>query len=226
MRYKAKCIRNQSLPSFSKEIKLSFHADSAILASKNPLSNDQIVVESNVAEIKDRGIYMLQQIKLHGELFNIFFDSGCSDFLITQDAVNRLGPNATMISKVPVSVGGLGGSKNHTEHGLYRMKLPLITGEHARMTGVCLLKLTDEFPKYPLSEAEKSLFNAAGALAKKFPKLPNFAGGKVDIMIGIANLCYFPKLIFQSVTGLSIFKSVFRGSDGTTGVLGLSLIHI
>ena len=59
VRYKAKCIRNQSLPSFSKEIKLSFHADSAILASKNPLSNDQTVVESNVAEIKDRGIYML-----------------------------------------------------------------------------------------------------------------------------------------------------------------------
>ena len=70
------------------------------------------------------------------------------------------------------------------------------------------------------SEAEKSLFNAAGPLAKKFPKLPKFAGGKVDIMISIANLCYFPKLIFQSVTGLFIFKSVFRGSDGTTGVLG------
>ena len=149
MRYKAKYIRNQSLPSFLKEIKLSFHADSAILASKNPLSNEQTVVESNVAESKDRGIYILQQIKLHGELFNIFFDSGCSDFLITQDAVNRLGPNATMISKVPVSVRGLGGSKTHTEHGLYRVKLPLITGEHARMTGVCLLKLTDEFTKYP-----------------------------------------------------------------------------
>ncbi|XP_066928171.1 uncharacterized protein [Clytia hemisphaerica] len=234
-RYKAKCMRNPSLPSFSREIKLSFHASSAILTSEihQPVAEKNVLqpnvpvqnfVESNVADseedIKDRGIYMLQQIKLHSELFNIFFDSGCSDFLITEDAVNRLGSSATMLSKVPVSVGGIAGSKTISDHGLYRIKLPLSTGKHAQLSGLCLPKLTDEFPRYSLCDAEKSLFDAAGAIAKIFPKLPKSAGGKVDMMIGISYFRYFPKLIFQSPTGLSIFKSVFRSSDGTTGVLG------
>ena len=101
------------------------------------------------------------------ENFNIFFDSGCSDFLITQDAVNRLGPNATMISKVPVSVGGLAGSQTVSDHGLYRVKLPLITGNYALLLGVCLEKLTEEFPQYPLGEAEKSLLLTPQAQYRK-----------------------------------------------------------
>ena len=40
-RYKAKYIRNQSLPTFSREIKLSFHADSAIVTPKNQQSNER-----------------------------------------------------------------------------------------------------------------------------------------------------------------------------------------
>ena len=234
-RYKAKCMKNPSLPSFSREIKLSFHANSAILTSNiyqsvaeqnAPESNVPVqnVSELNVAdsddEIKDRGIYMLQQIKMRGEMFNIFFDSGCSDFLITKDAVNRLGSSATLLSKVPVSIGGLAGSKTISDHGLYRVKLPLSTGNYAQLSGICLPKLTDNFPLYSLCDAEKSLFDTAGAIAKTFPKLPKTAGGKVDMMIGISYFRYFPKLVFQSPTGLAIFKSVFRGSDGTTGVLG------
>lgn len=217
-RYKAKCIRSSNLPSFSKEIKLTFHVTSPI-----QVTSESNVAEPNIAEseeeIKDRGIYMFQLIKLQGELFNIFFDSGCSDFLITQDAVNRLGNNATVISKVPVSVGGIAGSET-VAHGLYRVKLPLINGKNALLSGLCLPKLTGEFPQYPLAEAEKSLFDAAGHMAKKFPKLPKYSGGKVDMMIGISYFRYYPKLIFQSESGLTIFKSVFRSSDGTTGVIG------
>ena len=51
---------------------------------------------------------MFQSIKLNGELFNIFFDTGCSDFLTTKDAVDRLGKNATLLSKIPVVVSGVG----------------------------------------------------------------------------------------------------------------------
>ena len=88
------------------------------------------------------------------------------------------------------------------------------------MSGICLPKIAEEFPKYPLAEAETDLLDTAGNLSRTFPKLPKHVGGKVDLMIGIKYLRYHPKPIFQSKSGLTIYKSVFRSTDGTTGVLG------
>ena len=207
--YKSKYIEKiPGIPAFCKELRLSFHSNSSY-SVKIPVHDENI-----------RGIYMFQAIKLNGELFNIFFDTGCSDFLITKDAVNRLGSHVSLLSNEPVTVSGVGGAQTNSSHGLYRINLPLIDGEIATMSGICLTKLTDEFPQYPLAEAEKDLREAAGNMSKVFPKLPKNAGGKVDIMIGIRYMRYQPKAVFQSKTGLTVLKSVFRGADGTTGVLG------
>ena len=52
------------------------------------------------------------------------------------------------------------------------------------------------------------------------PKLPHHVGGETDIMIGIKYLKYFPERVFQLPNGLTIYKSMFRNSDGSRGVIG------
>uniref|UniRef100_A0A7M5UL97 Uncharacterized protein n=1 Tax=Clytia hemisphaerica TaxID=252671 RepID=A0A7M5UL97_9CNID len=163
---------------------------------------------------------MFQSIKVNGEVFNIFFDSGCSDFIVRKSAVERLGPHVTLISNIPVSITGVGKKSTSAEHGIYRVQLPLASGETAVLRGTCLTDITGEFPQFPLKEAEKDLCFAAGPLAKTFPKLPSHIGGNVDFMIGMKYLKYHPKPIFQIPTGLTIFKSIFRSADGTTGIIG------
>jgi len=176
-RYKGKCIsRNNHLPSFSKDIKLSFHSEINVADTDADVGGDTVpeftsalgdVVTAKtdavtefagaVTDIADRGIYLFQSIKLNGELFTIFFDTGCSDFIVSQDAVKRLGPNAILESRVPVTIGGVGGSYTQSR-GLYRVRIPLTNGEIAILSGTCLPKITAPFPEYPLAEAQKEFY--------------------------------------------------------------------
>ncbi|XP_066926194.1 uncharacterized protein [Clytia hemisphaerica] len=218
-KYKSRFItRNSSLPSFSRDIKLSFYSE--ISSGEIEVNNVQTDFEDQGGDIPDRGIYMFQSIKVNGEVFNIFFDSGCSDFIVRKSAVERLGSHVTLISNIPVSITGVGKKSTSAEHGIYRVQLPLVSGETAILRGTCLTDITGEFPQFPLKEAEKDLCFAAGPLAKTFPKVPSHIGGNVDFMIGMKYLKYHPKPIFQIPTGLTIFKSIFRGADGTTGIIG------
>ena len=218
-KYKTKFIsRNSSLPSFSRDIKLSFYSE--ISSAEVEVNRVQTDFEDQGGDIPDRGIYMFQSIKVNGEVFNIFFDSGCSDFIVRKSAVDRLGSHVTLISNIPVSITGVGKKSTAAEHGIYRVQLPLISGETAVLRGTCLTDITGEFPLFPLKEAEKDLCFAAGPLAKTFPKVPSHIGGNIDFMIGMKYLKYHPKPIFALSTGLTIFKSVFRGADGTTGIIG------
>lgn len=225
-KYKSKFIsKNSNLPSFSKDINLSLYSQiSNIEVNINKVQvdvEDQCVdVADQNDDVLDRGIYMFQSIKVNGEIFNIFFDTGCSDFIVSKNAVDRLGSYAKLISKIPAKIIGVGKNTTSSEYGIYRVKLPLITGETATLSGICLTDITGDFPLFPLKEAEKDLRLSAGPLAKTFPKVPNHIGGRIDFMIGIKYLRYHPKQIYQLPTGLTIHKSVFRGADGTTGIIG------
>ena len=109
--YKTKYIEKiPGIPTFCKELRLSFH------------SNSSYSVKIPVHDANIRGFTCFRQFKLGGELFNIFFDTGCSDFLITKDAVNRLGSHVNLISGVPVTVSGVGGAQTNSSHGLYRVE--------------------------------------------------------------------------------------------------------
>ena len=81
-------------------------------------------------------------------------------------------------------------------------------------------QITTPFPIYDLTKASHDLTKAAADEADRLPKLPPSVGGKIDLMIGIKYLKYHPKLIFQLHSGLTIFESVFQGSDGSRGVIG------
>ena len=41
-------------------------------------------------EALNKGIFMLQTIKIEGEKFNIFYDSGCTDMICKKSAIDKL----------------------------------------------------------------------------------------------------------------------------------------
>ena len=91
------------------------------------------------------------------------------------------------------------------------------------MSGLCLDKVTGSFPVFSLKKAEKDIekhYQKHGkGLDGKLPRLPGKVGGETDIMIGIKYLKYFPKEIHQLPNGLTIYKAMFKNSDGSLGVV-------
>ena len=168
----------------------------------------------------DVGIYLLQDIIINNQIFTVFYDDGCSDLVVRKDAVDRLGSYATKIFDGPLNISGIGVASTSSNHGIYAINIPLADGQIASMSGICLDKLTQTFPMYPLDEAVSSIHKAFNGDASLLPKLPKSIGGNIDIMIGIKYLRYHPNIIFKMATGLSIYESVFNGTDGNRGVIG------
>ena len=196
-------IKNQNLPTFSKEIRVSFHTDCHLNSNNS-----------------STGIYLLQQVSVNNQKFTVFFDNGCSDFVIRKSAVDRLGSHATKVFSGSVNIGGVGGTSTQSSHGIYVVNLPLHNGELVPMKGICLDQITQTFPMYPLASATSDLHKAYASIGdvSKLPSLPQSIGGDVDIMIGVKYLNIHPRLIFQTKSGLSLFESAFSGPDGR-GVL-------
>ena len=115
----------------------------------------------------------------------------------------------------PIQLGGVGGLVTETPHGLYTAKLPLRNGRQAVMAGICLERITEEFPQYPLTQVTddiKRAYQQQYGNARGLPSVPEFVGGEVDLMIGIKYLRYHPKIVFQLPSGLTIYQSVFHNS--------------
>ena len=60
----------------------------------------------------------------------------------------------------------------------------------------------------------------SGGNTEDLQKLPEMVGGKIDFIIGIKYLCYHPQKIFQMLSVLTIYKSVFINPDGSQGIVG------
>ena len=202
--YKERCIiRQPDIQSFSKDIKLVFHTSiqSVFISSK------EIIKESVKPAINDNAIYILQTIIIDNQRYTIFFDLGCSDMVISEKAVKKLGHRAMLEFKGDMAVGGVDQLQTISS-GVYKIMIPLHNGHDAQLSGVCLPNITSGFPIYQLKQVEKD------------PSLPSSIGGEIDIMLGIKYLRYHPKEVFQLASGLTIFQSMFKNSDGSQGVVG------
>ena len=209
--YRQKCILRQSadLPDYSKNIQLTYHST----------STDDHQVLSN-----EKAIYMLQTIEVNKNYYTIFYDSGCGDFVTTYDTVKKLGRRANKEFDGPIKLGGVGGIITETPHGIYSVKIPLVDKNDAIMTGICLDKITEEFPYYPLNGKVESdikiSYTKSGGDVRKLPRLPDKVGGNIHLMIGIKYLKYFPDVVFQLPSGLTIYNSHFKNPDGSRGIIG------
>ena len=92
------------------------------------------------------------------------------------------------------------------------------------MSGVCLDNITLNFPLYPLQGKVLNdiikAYKDAVVDARTLPKIPKLVGGEIDFMIGIKYLKYYPKMMFQLPSGLTIYESVFENADRGRGVIG------
>ena len=65
--------------------------------------------------MKEDAIYILQRIKVEGEIYNMFYDGGCKKFCSRHQAVTRLGQRACQLRKGPIPLGGVGGMTMATD---------------------------------------------------------------------------------------------------------------
>ena len=123
---------------------------------------------------------------------------------------------------------GVGDHKTICNDGMYIINLPLHNGNKAVWSGICMPTVTSVFPLYRLNGVERDVYNECKEiggggghdLLNRLPKIPDEVGGETDILLGIRYRKYFPKLIFELMSGLGIFESVFQSPCGARGVLG------
>ena len=116
-------------------------------------------------------------------------------------------------------ITGVGDHQSEAE-GLYCICLPLYDGVNITLSGVCLPKITSKFPTYNLRGVGSDFKKwSEGLVDRDLPKLPDSIGGDTYILIGSKYLRYFPKIVFEHETGLGIYQSQFKSSDGSRGVL-------
>ena len=207
-KYTQRFIRSPSLPDFSRNLSLLGSS-----SESHKISNSQC---------NDRGIYLMQRILVDGQSLLVFFDNGCSDFVISKDAVNKLGPRCNKESSNPVTLGGVGNCKAESKLGMYSVKLPLHNGRQISLSGVCLEKITSRMPEYPIQEDAQDIqrsYSKSGG-SNKLPNLPSSIGGEVDLMVGVKYLRYHPKLVYQLSSGLALYESPFNDAMGQRGVVG------
>ena len=135
--FKARCLRSFNLPDFAKQIQLTFHSSSypsLILSPKD--------------SIAEKGAYLLQSIMVNGNTMNIFYDNGCSDFIVSSKGVQLLGSSAYKFDNQPILLKGVGESVI-SSLGSYHVSLPLYNGEIVTLSGLCLKEVTSTFPIFP-----------------------------------------------------------------------------
>ena len=172
----------------------------------------------------DVALYMMQTIKIGDGLFNIFYDSGCMNCVTKKEAVDIFlsEGRAEQTVKGPLTLYGVNEQKSVCEYGKFKITLPLNNGKDAIIHGICVDKITETMPTYPLTRIKSDLDSAWESCKRRarLPRLPDDVGGDTHIMLGIVYNKWFPTEIFRLPSGLAIYRSKFASPDGSTGVVG------
>ena len=211
-KYKQRCIRSSNLPLFARNIKLSF-VNRCYKSSVNSGEDNAL----------HHGVFLLQTIVINNQQYTIFFDNGCSDFIVKHSAIKSLGSMAKQESAQSIQISGIGNASTQSTYGTYNVKMPLYNGQLASLSGTCLKSITGTFPQYELDEAFKEIwesYETSGRDPKTLPTPSSVVGGKVDFMVGVKYLRYHPKLIHQLHSGLAIYESPFSNRNGGRGIIG------
>ena len=173
---------------------------------------------------EDSGVFAFQTIVVAPGLDGNGFYDFCGRAIIRKEFNDKLeAVGRSTLKPGPIMLEGVNGQTSSCDHGEYSVRLPLKSGEDAKMTCLCLDQITIPFPKYPLKTVEKDIHKELEKTDKNvlpfLPRLPDKVGGPVDIMIGSAYLKYSPREIARLESGLTIYDSMFKSPDGSTGVV-------
>ena len=70
--------------------------------------------------------------------YSLFCDTGCCDMVSRYAAIKSVGKRASKEFHGPVTLGGFGNAQITSNHGPYKVKLPLFNGNDAELSSVCL----------------------------------------------------------------------------------------
>ena len=187
--------------------------DAAVTASE-----DKKVIRTNA----DRAIYMLQTAyNEYGLELLLFYDSGCSVAALSERAAEAL--QSRNLVAGPTNLNVAGGQVLENRGGIDEFELELFEPEaKIQMRGMVMDTVTNPIALYGLQEAYSELSKAYGrGEGAALPAVPDTIGGsKVDVMVGIKYLAYFPELVFSLPSGLAIYETRIRTMCGRRGVIG------
>ena len=190
-------------------------------SEKIAIPDDKVIPD---AKCHGSPVYLLQPVSFNNHVFNMFFDTGCQNFVCRKAAVDALpDTHKEVVIKGPITIGGVGDTRVTSPYGHYSVKLPVHDGRLATFSGVCLDMITGPLPPYPLREVRKVIVDgyvAQGGKAKDLPNVPVLVGGDTDFLLGIQYNFFNPQQLFILPTGLAIYESMFVGVDGTRGCIG------
>ena len=211
--YKQDLIKiDEKFKDFVKNVVICF---SESYSTDEPESNDE-----------EESVFAFQDVDAgDGVTGNAFYDNGCGNMCCTKEFADKLEAvgRARCVCPGPVLLNGAAGQVSSHEHGIYEVTMRLANGKDAVMTGLCCDSLTIPFPRYPLKQVEKDFHEQISKTDPKIlsdlPSLPDYVGGKVDIMIGKQYLKYSPREVAQLDSGLTLSRSRFQSPDGKVGVI-------
>ena len=187
-----------------------------------PLEETEEAEAAVVPSNQEQAIYMLQSVYNEaGEDLLMFYDSGCSVAAISHKASAALFSRNLIPGPFDLNVAG--GQVIKNKGGLDEFDLELVDGKgRVQMRGLVMDTVTNPFARYSLLEAYHDLCKEYGqGEGAALPQVPDEVGGaKVELMVGIKYLAFFPELVFSLPSGLAIFETKFRTKCGRRGVLG------
>ena len=160
-KFKDRFIKNCTvqLPDFVKS--LSYFSGMVALESTVETSFGK---HTCLPDVTNSAIFQLQTIEVEGVSFNVMFDTGCGSMIVKKSAAEKLLrlERAKKILSGPLEFSGVGDKQSVCEDGLYSICLPLHTQENepklnATLSGICLPKITCDFPVYDLTCIEKDI---------------------------------------------------------------------
>ena len=157
------------LPEHSKNIRICFHNLNVKITKKSLFHSKNKHEDS---------LFLLQTIKIDSEKFNLFYGTGCQDSASKKEAIDKLELLRRASSQLPgpITSFGVGNQKSISKHGIYSVKLPLFDGGNAMISGICLDRITTEFPIYSLKgDVEEDIhksYRLKGLNVEDLPNLP------------------------------------------------------
>ena len=136
----------------------------------------------------------------------IFFDSGCSRFIM-RDCIPNVELPASLVKKGRFPIGGVGGCTIYAENE-YMVAMDTIDGKAQQLQGVTVQSITSDFPELDISAAVSEVIaNAPQNLQLRRCKFPRSVGGRIDCLIGIQYNQLQPVMLHMLPSGLAIYKT-------------------
>ena len=201
-----------------------FYASFKAEVLDTPADYAPAVYESDVVRAgREHAIYMLHTVyNEQGKDLLLFYDSGCSVAAISQEAAETVGTRNVVPG--PTYLNTAGGQTFRNEGGIDEFVVDLADpGMKLEMRGLVMKDVTNPIALYHLQEAydELAAAHAVAGGGKDLPAVPPTVGGRrVDFMVGIKYLRFFPVLNFSLPSGLSIYTAQIRTLCGNQGVIG------